>query len=481
MNTLLIVEDEKLIRQGIKAMALRSGVPISMVMECKNGFEALEIVRSQEIDVVITDIRMPKMDGITLVKEIQTCDHVPLIVVVSGYDDFSYAVELLRNGVRDYILKPIERTQLAEILTKLEDELVKAKINKDTMLNIGYQQLKQLMINDDRNAKEYELILEQFSSSFFEGEYIIYCTNYNDEFQSLEGVTFLQDVNGQGIFIVDNSQGDKILKSELRGYYVGCSQVHEGLDQVKEAYEEAVKARRQAFVSDNNFVIYDKKDDDGGVIYLEQEIEQIVQMIGTDKCEEALKQLDHICYQIKLNKSSNSGLEDMFLAIRQKTYATYRNALKEIDEAELEEDLLSYSSLSQYIAHVKSWIRDLNGRLLTQFDDYRNKQKIQSALVYIKDNYKKDLNMAVVSNYISMNYSLFSYVFKQYTGCNFVNYLKQIRVDEAKRLLATTDMKIADISNAVGYDNDKHFMKIFKGQCGVSPTEYRKNTLLGTK
>ena len=89
MNTLLIVEDEKMIRQGIKAMALRSQVPIDMIMECKNGIEALEILQNQEVDVVITDIRMPKMDGITLVREMQKCDHVPMIIVISGYDDFS--------------------------------------------------------------------------------------------------------------------------------------------------------------------------------------------------------------------------------------------------------------------------------------------------------------------------------------------------------------------------------------------------------
>lgn len=83
--------------------------------------------------------------------------------------------------------------------------------------------------------------------------------------------------------------------------------------------------------------------------------------------------------------------------------------------------------------------------------------------------------MAVVSNYISMNYSLFSYVFKQYTGNNFVNYLKEIRIEAAKRLLEETDMKVIDISSRVGYENEKHFMKTFKAACGVSPTEYRKN------
>ena len=110
-----------------------------------------------------------------------------------------------------------------------------------------------------------------------------------------------------------------------------------------------------------------------------------------------------------------------------------------------------------------------------QFEDYKNKQKIQMAIRYIQENYDKDLNMAVVSNYISMNYSLFSYVFKQYTGKNFVNYLKDLRMKEAKRLLEQTDLRVIEISQKIGYDNEKHFMKTFKNVCGVSPTEYRKN------
>ena len=106
------------------------------------------------------------------------------------------------------------------------------------------------------------------------------------------------------------------------------------------------------------------------------------------------------------------------------------------------------------------------------------KLAIHKTMDYIEENYAKDLNMAVVSNYISMNYSLFSYSFKQYTGSNFVNYLKEIRMREAKKLLTETDMKIIEISQAVGYDNEKHFMKIFKATCGVSPTEYRHNAYL---
>ena len=82
--------------------------------------------------------------------------------------------------------------------------------------------------------------------------------------------------------------------------------------------------------------------------------------------------------------------------------------------------------------------------------------------------------MAIVSNYVAMNYSLFSIEFKNYTGVNFVNYLKEIRIKEAKKLLEDTQLKIQEVGKMVGYENDKHFMKIFKSICGISPSEYRK-------
>ena len=103
------------------------------------------------------------------------------------------------------------------------------------------------------------------------------------------------------------------------------------------------------------------------------------------------------------------------------------------------------------------------------------KEKMEEAISYIRENYAKDLNMAMVSNHICMNYSLFSAAFKEHTGVNFVNYLKEIRIAEAKRLLIQTEDKITEIAKQVGFENDKHFMKSFKTACGVSPSEFRKD------
>ena len=122
MNTLLVVEDEKLIRQGIVAMIRRSSVPVEEILECRNGEEALEILRKQRVDVMFTDIRMPKMDGLTLVNKMEELSQKPVVIVLSGYDEFSYAVEMMKHGVRDYILKPIKRETIEQLLENLQRE-----------------------------------------------------------------------------------------------------------------------------------------------------------------------------------------------------------------------------------------------------------------------------------------------------------------------------------------------------------------------
>lgn len=122
MNTILITEDEKFIRKGLVTMVRRSGIPVETVLEARDGEEALELLRQNQVDLLVTDIRMPKMDGIELVSRLGELGHRPMVLVVSGYDDFSYAVEMLRGGAFDYLLKPVERERLFEALEKLEGQ-----------------------------------------------------------------------------------------------------------------------------------------------------------------------------------------------------------------------------------------------------------------------------------------------------------------------------------------------------------------------
>ena len=140
---------------------------------------------------------------------------------------------------------------------------------------------------------------------------------------------------------------------------------------------------------------------------------------------------------------------------------------------------LAFLNAEEYEECFCTWVRQIRSCMDEVYDSNQNRNKIRTAVRYLEENFRTDLNMAMVSNYVSMNYSLFSIAFKEYTGVNFVSYLKNLRIEEAKRLLETTDEKVQDIGRRVGFESDKHFLKSFKSICGISPTDYRRNTELG--
>lgn len=488
MKNVLIVEDEKMIRQGIKTMVQRSGVPVEVILECNNGETALEVIKEQKIDVMFTDIRMPKMDGIELVKQMQKCEHIPLTVAISGYDDFSYAVEMMRQGVREYILKPIERQKIIDILVKLNQEIEQGKEKDKTIRKIGIQQIKYLLQSDEIEDKELETLKVQYGDTFYQGEYVICCTpcvvgteNERNPYIYLEGMP-------QGdIYIVEMEQLSFLLCNELKNGHIGISAPHRGLEELHIAYIEAIQMRRKAFCrgtekevwTDREEKIPEKLREEAKKLLDSSARMQRVQLIGTDRWEELQLNWNKFFAEAERGRILPEEFERCMQEVLDEIAQIYRNLMEEReDQWKKLRMYLEYPDLKAYQETLLDFMKEMQQTINNRLDSNQNKQKIQQAITYVEENFAKDLNMAVVSNYISMNYSLFSYSFKQYTGSNFVNYLKDIRMREAKRLLSETDQKIIEISQAVGYENEKHFMKIFKAACGVSPSEFRKNMQL---
>ncbi|MGN0243329.1 MAG: response regulator [Lachnospiraceae bacterium] len=481
MKSILIVEDEKMIRFGIKTMVMRSSIaPIETIFDCKNGEEALKILRENKIDVMITDIRMPKMNGIQLVQSMQELEHKPKTIVISGYDDFNYAVEMMRCGIRDYLLKPIEREKLDALLCKLEEELERESEEEQISNRIGTQQLKYMIMNQRISEEEIELINQQYGG-LLSIPYIVVCTNYADDPEKIKGwMMTLPDVEGQD-YVLYMSMSQEDLVTGTIDSFVGISREHRSIHELKQACEEAYTARKEAFVRKLPTCMYTSEQ----VAYEEippNFAEQFVHMIGNTHIEDGFRQFDVLC------RKAYKGLfdPDMFLQMLRQVVdgvvATYHKVISlQRDAFQQLYAVLEFDNMDVYYQEFRQWMFDMNDMIRIEFDDCKNKEKMNEALRYIHENYGKDLNMAVVSNHISMNYSLFSLTFKQYTGVNFVNYLKELRMKEAKRLLQDTEEKVIHISHMVGYDNEKHFMKTFKTMCGVSPTEYRKNIRISEK
>lgn len=489
MKTVLVVEDEKLIRQGIKTMIRRSGVPVEMIIECNNGEAALEVIKEQQIDVMFTDIRMPKMDGIELVQKMQTCEHVPLTVAISGYDDFSYAVDMMRNGVREYLLKPVERDKITEILKKLNEEIESAREQEKTKQKFGYQQIKHLMLFPGTTEEEIAMIESQYADQFvweLGGEnYVVCCQNHKeDKMIPEENYTFLSDIEGNDIFIIEEGKTDTLLRNEFSQGYVGISSPHQGIRELRTAYLESVQMRKKAFCRNLAWVrsgeetehIPEKLMEEAKKLTGEEARMQRVQVLGTERKEETQKIWKQFFFEVEKGRISENTYEECMKDFFTEEKKIYRSILESGEKIwEEMENIFADDCIGIYEEKMLHYLGEVQESIIGQFDANKNSHKMQQAVAYIAKNYASDLNMAVVSNYLSMNYSLFSYSFKQYTGSNFVNYLKDIRMKEAKRLLGGTDMRIVDISRAVGYENEKHFMKTFKNSCGVSPSEYRKN------
>ena len=485
MKTVLIVEDEKLIRQGIRTMVQRSGVPIEVIMECNNGEAALDILKDQNVDVMFTDIRMPKMDGLELVREVQKLSHKPQIVAVSGYDDFAYAVELLRHGVREYILKPVEREKITAILKTLEEEYEQKRKQAQADHQIGKNQIRYLLMNENPDDKEVQLLEQKYEERFFPGGYQVCVAGKGFQMEERENTLYLDELGDGNVCICTPDLAWIVQKNELWQECAGMSMVHKGLRELKTAYREAFEARKRAFYRGQNVVDYGlarssipegiRKESLKQVS--EQAWTQRLHLVGTGKTEELGNLWKVLFAELKKERILPEEFEAGITLFLNELEKIYRNLVDEETHQKIEEchNIYQYNNLDDYQDIIMDLVLGLHARINEQPEDNGTQQKIRMAETYIKENYNTDLNMAVVSNYISMNYSLFSYEFKQYTGKNFVNYLKELRIEEAKRLLATTDEKVVEISQMVGYDNEKHFMKIFKSICGVSPSEYRKN------
>lgn len=471
MNTILIAEDEKFIRLGLKTMTQRSGVPVGEILEARDGEEALELLKTHRIDLLITDIRMPKLDGIALVEQLNTLPHPPMVLAVSGYEDFNYAVAMLRSGVSDYLLKPVERQKFCEALVKLEaryQECQKtASHNKRQYLN----GLRLLTLEQDGESQEAKEWIARYEASFFRDSYVGFYSRASR--QELPVEVLCVRIEGSGmLYLVPESTQQEV--AVLLHPVTGRSMSHRGLDQLRQCYLEAYHSWQRAFFTGSLCT---------GTSPAKTEIptvtaERLLGLVSLSRDKEIMRLLSVQARMVAQGDLKPEGFVGLGMAFIRGLCATYKNLVDPSDDPIRFAQVWDFDCVQQYMEDLAQWLEIFCGRITQEFADCENKQKIRQAVQYVQENFRSPLNMAVVSNHVSMNYSLFSVLFKQYTGTNFVSYLQALRVEETKRLLASTDWRVGEIGRRVGFVDEKHFLKVFKNATGPSPSEYRKSLVL---
>lgn len=464
MRTILIVEDEKMIRKGLCTMVQRSPMQADRILEAKNGVQALEILEQQPVDVLITDVRMPEMDGIQLVERVHQMECPPLVLVVSGYDDFSYAVSMLRNGVQDYILKPVDRERLYQALAQIKSKLDSRQAALRSSRERYLFSLRYLLLNDRQDDPQRDRLLREFSSQFFEGEYQAVCTRAPAE--ELEGVLTFRNLEGLTVCLGESGRLQQMSWADP----AGCSRAFTGLATLNQAYQEAYLAWKQAFFSREELVAYQP------VEYSDSHVtaQQLLGLIQVGRWKEVigwLERLFSLAAKKQLDPDAVAALCEEFAVQLEQTWSSIWGESETLPQFRR---IWDFKTPEAYLEELSAWLEAVCRRIGQEFADHESKQKIRLAVQYVQQNFRAPINMAMVSNHVSMNYSLFSLLFKQYTGTNFVGYLQGLRIEEAKRLLTETDMRVNEISARAGFSDEKHFLKVFKAATALSPTEWRK-------
>lgn len=471
MNTILIAEDEKYIRMGLKTMTQRSGIPVGEILEARDGEEALALLQSHSVDLLITDIRMPKMDGIALVEQLHTLAHPPMVLAVSGYEDFNYAVAMLRNGVSDYLLKPVERQKFCDALEKLEAKYQEQRKAASRSRQQYLHALRLLMLERSMDSKETKELMSRYEDTFFQGAYVGFCGGECAEALP-ENVLCLR-TEGKCMFYLTAEEEQEKIAAMLRPV-VGRSMSHMGLAQVRQCYLEAYRCWQRSFFTERQV----NGDPQAKTDVPSVTAEQLLGLVSLSRDKETMRLLGVQARMVAQGDLAPDAFVRLCTEFIRGLCGTYKNLIDPADDPIRFVQVWDFGCAQQYLNTLSGWLGSFCGRITQEFADYENKQKIRQAVQYIQENFRSPLNMAVVSNHVSMNYSLFSLLFKQYTGTNFVSYLQNLRVEETKRLLATTDWRVGEIGRRAGFADEKHFLKVFKNATGLSPSEYRKSQIL---
>ncbi|MBB3109775.1 two-component system response regulator YesN [Paenibacillus phyllosphaerae] len=509
MHSLLIVDDEKNIRMGLRSMIEREFAGEYTFYFAADGEEALACLAEVQVDVIITDIRMPVMDGIALINELHGREQKPGIIILSGYDDFHYAKAAIRCEVKEYLLKPIVREELFGVLRRLasdrqrKDE-VSGQLASTQALREDYAAslLNNLLASEGTAADGLTDQLVHAGLEWLEDGYYLSLLKPAEMSTSGDRRDFVQqidslmlhagnvrlrfyDKDGRLVVLSPSYAPFERLSAYMQGerairFRAGLSSRRSGAMAIKEGYAEAIRALSYSLLQTSPDVINyaDIHDRNTNHKLPLESIQKIANMLGCDRDQELKRVLQHVLdiraimrYDIGYLEGISRSLNEL---VFDKVFQLYgEESIHLLKLHKTVGNLYNFDHFHDYYHAVENLLELLSDYVKQVRLAHNDRGEIQRAITYMQANYQHDLNMAMVSNHVSLNYSYFSQAFKDYTGETFVSYLRKLRLQKAKELLTATDLKVYEISASAGFENVKHFTRVFRETEGVSPLEYR--------
>lgn len=469
-----LVEDEVVIREMIKKMIPWEQYGFELAGEASDGEMALPLILKSKPDLLITDIKMPFMDGLTLCKLVKKELPYIKIVILSGYDDFNYAKQAINIGVEDYLLKPITKNAFIERLEEIHNRYEHEKTQKEY-----YEKFKLEMQEYERNASR------DFFESLVRADF-----DLEEIYRRADRLNLDIVAEAYNILIFTPDASDSSYNSS-EGY---SDWEADRLSRIKQSYHTAARTYAFRYLYDGHILYYNM---------LEQVKENSADTSKTEAVQLKNVNINALNPEI-LQKFLSSGLEDevdsfvhdYFHAIGREPMKSlvFRNYvvlnvrfsvlsfLKKIgyDDTEFsrEETDDVVKKTSQSTEASVAYAEEVLKRAIAIRDENagsQNRSVLKQATDFIDGHYMdEEISLNRVAHAANVSANHFSALFSQNMGQTFIEYLTSLRMDKAKELLRCTSKRSSEIAGEVGYKDAHYFSYLFKKTQGMTPSEYRK-------
>lgn len=529
MYKILVVDDEILIRQGIIAQLKFLGYEFEEVSEADNGKSALEITCDKEPDIVITDISMPIMDGLSFIQKAKELKKGTKFILLSGYAEFAYAKQAISLGISEYLLKPVSNSSLKESLDKVFFELERERMIKSDSVHKNILSREK---NEYIFEKEFNLLLQNKES----GSYPFLTSNYPEFFAETEskelifvlgiigidsesydkGSFSLEEnellrfsvknvfneiktksnkiivnnlLNNNELFILFSSEDEKRLRKEIEKVFLRMQSILEknmdiilsfGISRPASLITE--RCKNQAEKALNQRILYGSANiyfyEDMKIVPMENfpmsEITGLENYVKRKDKSKIKKAVEKIFSEEFLIKYGIDYLHVMWTRILNLLLRNFDN----YEEGDIEPILSGFSKIERFenINELRKYLNSMIETAIKTNDDKEKSidEKISEAALYIQNNFYKDISINDIAERYGLNTNYFSSMFKKKMNCSAINFLTELRINAAKEYLKNTDENVADISRKVGYEDTQYFFRVFKKSENITPLMYRK-------
>ncbi len=521
---ILVVDDEKRVRSRIISQVLMHET-FEVTHEASNGLDALDIIENHPIDVVFSDIRMPYSDGIDLTRQIRRTHPKIKVAFISGYDDFQYAKEAIDLEVVTFLQKPVTAEDINKALKQLSKSLAQDQelFYNEKRLESTYKETLPLLIENQFNAllQEDEITegtlnkFKLFDIDLNHGEFVLLFIEFNASlsFKELQNTRVFiinlvdkllnkynqfyhfNTINSMGILINHNILEKRGLEDTLNeiifrtkeftedAITIGVSNIFKSFYDFPNAAHEAKEALSyEKYLNTSDLLFYSDVSEETpkGMFISDEEFQNIEYTLKFDSDEAVNKIFNKLTQFAK--KQTDSFIDPKYYVVQLSGLIMKISVANGIEINRLiGEDFLnkvfSFNDLESLLAYIKNVAFEIRNYQQNKTKNLSSELS-EKIIAYVDTHYQDSkINMDKVCQEFHISSSYMGVLFKKGTGIPFNKYIIQKRVEKAQELLLTTNMKIIEIAENVGYQEVYHFSHSFKKVVGKSPKEYRNAQL----